>query len=175
MYFFLLLSMCLSKEVLVFNEELLIVFSFSVFIFLLYSLTSNQISLTLDLRANSIKQEFDFYIKIHKDVLNYLVVYYSKQKTLPLDINNFFFIFKKDTLLVVQGYSNLVLKLLFCGIDDKLKKIISLEVKYSYFIQSKIILYLYEHLLLSFSNKKLFFCSVFMKKAIFSLSKLNYF
>jgi len=150
---FLFFSICFSKEIFVFNEELLIVFSFLVFLFLVYSLISNQVGVELDLRANNIKQEFDFYVKIHKDTLNYLLLYYNKQKCLSVDIDKAFLILKKDTCLVIQAYSNLVLKFLFFSFDDKFKKILSLELKLYAFIQNEINIKLYDYLLLTFKKK----------------------
>ena len=56
----------LSKEILVFNEEILVLFSFVVFFSLSYNFVSGSISHELDLRSNKIKEEIDFYKEIIK-------------------------------------------------------------------------------------------------------------
>jgi hypothetical protein len=169
---FLFFSICFSKEVLVFNEELLIVFSFLVFIFLVYNLLSKQISLELDFRADKIKQEFNFYTKAQKETLKYLIQYYSKQKELALDIEKLFFILRKDTYLIIELYSHLIFKLLSFIIEDKLKKILSIELKFNILVQNYIISLLCSHLFLYFSNKRKRLARFFIKKSILSLRKI---
>ena len=173
LYLILFFSICLSKEILVFNEELLIVFSFFVFLFLIYTLTSNQIGLELDLRANKIKQEFDFYIELQKETFKYLIQYYNKQKSLSCDIEKAFIFLKEDIFLIINTYSNILLKFLSLSIEDKLKKIFSLELKSYAFIKNTIILKLYDYLLIFFKKKTNISSSIFIKKAIIFLSKMN--
>jgi len=173
LYLVLFFSICLSKEVLVFNEELLIVFSFFVFLFLIYNLTSNQIDLELDCRAGKVREEFDFYVQLQKQTFKYLIQYYNKQKSLSTDIEKAFVFLKEDIFLIISTHSNIMLKFLSFSIEDKLKKILSLKLKSYGFIRDTIILKLYEYLFIFFKKKTNALSSTFIKKAIIFLSKMN--
>ena len=61
LFLLLLVLVVLSKEILVFNEEILVLFAFGIFIFLVYNFASSLISLELDARSVKIEEEFSFY------------------------------------------------------------------------------------------------------------------
>ena len=61
LYGVLLMLIALSKEFLVFNEEVLVLLAFSIFIYLLVNYAGEMISSELDARKIKIKEEFDLY------------------------------------------------------------------------------------------------------------------
>ena len=61
LYGVLLVLIALSKEFLVFNEEVLVLLAFSIFIYLLVNYAGEMIASELDSRKIKIKEEFDLY------------------------------------------------------------------------------------------------------------------
>jgi F0F1-type ATP synthase membrane subunit b/b' len=59
LFFCFLILIAFSKEVLVFNEEVLILFCFSVFIYLIINYGGDMIASELDSRNKKIKEELD--------------------------------------------------------------------------------------------------------------------
>jgi F0F1-type ATP synthase membrane subunit b/b' len=150
--FLLLLLTVLSKEILVFNEEILVLFAFGIFIFLVYNFAGNLISIELDARSVKIEEEFSFYKHIQQKTLNHLVSYHKKQILLSEEVNSIFAITKNDIKIVVNNYSQLFEKFLIAGVDDKLKKIVSIELKFNSLLQDKISSELYSFLIFKYSK-----------------------
>jgi len=138
LFFILFTLTLLSKEVLVFNEEILVLFAFGTFVFLVYNFASNLISEDLDSRANKIREEFHFYKDIQEKTLSHLILYHNKQKLLSEEIKSIFLILKKDIDIIISSYSKLFSKLFINAVEDKLKKIISSESKLNLILQNKI-------------------------------------
>jgi len=61
LYVALLGLVALSKEFLVFNEEVLVLLAFAIFIYLLVNYGGEMIAAELDSRKDKIKEEFDLY------------------------------------------------------------------------------------------------------------------
>ena len=80
----------LSKEILVFNEEILVLFAFGIFIFLVYNFASDLISSELDSRSVKIQEEFNFYRSMQEKTLTHLIAYHNKQKLLSEEIKAIF-------------------------------------------------------------------------------------
>ena len=79
LFFLLSILIVLSKEILVFNEEILVLFAFGIFIFLVYNFAGNLISLELDARSVKIEEEFGFYKHMQQKTLSHLISYHKKQ------------------------------------------------------------------------------------------------
>ena len=73
----LLILIVLSKEILVFNEEILVLFSSGIFIFLTYNFAGGMIALELDARANKIQEEFNYYRDMQEKTLIHLISYHN--------------------------------------------------------------------------------------------------
>ena len=155
---FLLLSILivLSKEILVFNEEILVLFAFGIFIFLVYNFAGSLISLELDARSVKIEEEFSFYKQMQQKTLSHLVSYHKKQILLSEEVKSIYLITKNDIKVVISNYSQMFVKFLINGIDDKLKKIVSIEIKFNSLLQEKISSELYSFLIFKYikSNDK---------------------
>lgn len=134
----LLILVILSKEVLVFNEEILVLLAFSVFVFLIYNFASDLISSELDSRNAKIEQEFVFYNDVQKRTFLHLISYNRKQILLSEEVKLIYSILKKDITLLVVNYSNLFVNYLSNCIDDKLKKIVSAENKLNEILKKKL-------------------------------------
>jgi len=137
-FFIFLILFVFSKEVIVFNEEVLILFSFSIFIYLVYNLLSNSISLELDNRSSKIQQEFTQYREVQKSTLSYLISYHDKQTRLLADIETIFNLTKVNVELIIRSYSELFIKNLYNLVEDKLKRVLINELKYKSLLQTKI-------------------------------------
>nr|YP_010577899.1 ATP synthase F0 subunit 4 [Cryptomonas pyrenoidifera]UZP15119.1 ATP synthase F0 subunit 4 [Cryptomonas pyrenoidifera] len=150
----LLFLISLSKEILVFNEEILVLFSFGIFIFLVYNFGSTMISSELDSRAVKIQEEFNYYKNMQEKTLSHLVSYHKKQKLLSEEIKTIFVVIKKDISLIILTYSQLFIKSLNNAIEDKLKKIIASQSKFDSLLQIKISNELYMFLISKYSSSK---------------------
>jgi F0F1-type ATP synthase membrane subunit b/b' len=150
----LIVLISLSKEILVFNEEVLVLFSFFVFISLVYHFLSFQISCELDSRSNKIREEFIYYKDLQKNILAYLISYHNKQRCLLEEIKNILLSTKRDILYIKTSYSKLFLKFLLNAIEDKFKKVLSNESKFDSLLQNKINSDLYNFLISKYTLKK---------------------
>jgi len=144
----------LSKEILVFNEEILVLFAFGIFIFLVYNFASDLISSELDSRSIKIQEEFNFYKNMQEKTLTHLIVYHNKQKLLSEEIKAIFMITKKDISATLSTYSQLFIKSFLYTIEDKLKKILIGESKFNSLLQDKISSELYSFLISKYSLNK---------------------
>ena len=77
LFFLLSILIVLSKEILVFNEEILVLFAFGIFIFLVYNFAGSLISIELDSRSVKIEEEFSFYKQMQQKTLNHLISYHK--------------------------------------------------------------------------------------------------
>lgn len=82
--FKILLIICIvcSKEILVFNEEILIVLAFSVFIYLVSSSASTMIADELNEKSKTIKAKFEIYKDIQEKTIIHLLNYHHKREIL---------------------------------------------------------------------------------------------
>jgi hypothetical protein len=68
------------------------------------------------------------------------------------EVNSIFAITKNDIKIVVNNYSQLFEKFLIAGVDDRLKKIVSIELKFNSLLQDKISSELYSFLIFKYSK-----------------------
>ena len=163
-----------SKEILVFNEEILVLFAFGVFIYLTYNFAGQMISEELDSRSNKIQEEFHTYKNIQEKTLIHLISYHNKQKHLSEEIKNIFALTKKDVDLIISNYTQTFTKLINANVEEKLKKVISNEGKSNSILQSKINEELYNYLTISYStNKKKKGSTALLANSISTLSKIK--
>jgi len=170
----LLVLIVFSKEILVFNEEVLVLFSFGIFSFLTYNFAGTMISSELDSRALKIKEEFVYYKDMQEKTLSHLISYHNKQKLLCDEVKSIFSTLKKDIDLILFNNSKLFLKSFTSIIEDKLKKIIANELKFNVLLQSKINNELYVYLLSKYSaGKDKKNSTLFLTNSISSLSNIK--
>ena len=150
----LLFLIALSKEILVFNEEILVLFSFGIFIFLVYNFGSSLISQELDSRAIKIQEEFNYYKSMQEKTLTHLISYHKKQKLLSDEIKSILSITTKDISLILSTYSQLFIRSFNNIIEEKLRKIIATESKFNALLQTKISSELYVFLISKYSSSK---------------------
>ena len=150
----LLFLVALSKEILVFNEEILVLFSFGIFIFLVYNFGSTLISSELDSRAIKIQEEINYYKNMQEKTLNHLISYHEKQKLLSDEIKSILSITIKDINLILSTFSLLFVRSFNNIIEEKLKKIIATESKFNSLLQVKISNELHTFLISKYSLTK---------------------
>lgn len=174
LFFLLSILILLSKEILVFNEEILVLFAFGIFIFLVYNFAGDFFSIELDARSAKIEEEFSFYKNIQQKTLIHLISYHKKQVFLSEEVKSIFTITKKDIDIIVSNYSQLFSKFLIVSIDDKLKKIVSIEFKFNSLLQEKISSELYSYLSSKYTKKSDRKVSTrLLLNSIYSLSKVK--
>jgi len=80
LYVVLLGLIAFSKEFLVFNEEVLVLLAFVIFIYLIVTYGGEVIGGELDLRKEKIKEEFDLYKNLQEKTFTHLISYHKKTK-----------------------------------------------------------------------------------------------
>ena len=100
LYIILLALVALSKEFLVFNEEVLVLLAFAIFIYLLVNYGGEMIASELDARKEKIKEEFDLYKNLQEKTFTHLISYHQKQKLLNSEIKEIFEISKAEILIL---------------------------------------------------------------------------
>ena len=106
LYGVLLVLIALSKEFLVFNEEVLVLLAFSIFIYLLVNYGGEMIAGELDSRKEKIKEEFDLYKNLQEKTFTHLISYHQKQKLLSSEIKEVFEISKAEIANIEKFYEN---------------------------------------------------------------------
>lgn len=148
----LLTFIVVSKEVLVFNEEILVLFSFIIFSSLAYNFITNFFSLELDLRSIKIQEEFRLYNETQDKVYYYLMSYYEKQRSLYKRVEFIFSTINKCIDFLLSNNVVTHIKLLIIDIDEKLKKIAIINSKLLFTMQREIASKLFTFLTLKHSN-----------------------
>lgn len=148
-YFYgaLLLLVCFSKEFLVFNEEVLVLLSFAIFIFLLINYGGEMIASELDSRKQKIKEEFDLYKNLQEKTFIHLIAYHKKQKLLSFEIKEIFEISKSEIFNIEKYYENSLQNHLVFNFEERLKRVVTNENKTNLALQKEIFLELKSYLM----------------------------
>lgn len=141
----------LSKEILVFNEETLILFSFILFSYLSYKFVGDSFYKELHDRNFAIEKDLQFYNNIQKDIILNLFVYYENQKNLVVHIQNIINFIKHIVVLLTNRFLFLLKKQYNLFIENNLKKLVTLEQKLKNDIQESILEFIMKFLVLKFS------------------------
>jgi len=113
-----------SKEILVFNEEVLIVLAFSIFIYLVLNGASSMIAEELDEKAQSIQNKFNVYNDIQEKTIVYLCDYYTKREFLSTKIQKIETI-QKARVSTIERYVKInCQKLVVSHIEDILTRFV---------------------------------------------------
>ena len=135
---FLFLTVLISKEFLIFNEEILVLLAFGFFIRLVVILIGQVSAEELIVRGNKIKVDFDFYKNLQTKGLIYVLSYNKKQKNLSLELRKNASLSRSDISNLAHFYPkafhNLVLAVGFAC----LKRIINHDTEVSDFGQSSL-------------------------------------
>ena len=114
-----------------------------------------------------------FYNDIQKKTFVHLVSYHKKQLLLCEEVKLIYSILKKDVDSLVINYSNMLSKHLLVSIDDKLRKILSLEVKLNEIFQEKLNSNLYFFLMSKYRKISSKGFLLILKSSIISLSSVR--
>jgi len=151
LYVVLLGLVILSKEFLVFNEEVLVLFAFILFIYLFVVYGGEIIAGELDLRKEKIKEEFDLYKSLQEKTFMHLVSYYKKQRLLSLEIKEIFDISKVEILNIEKYYQSSLENLLILSFEERLKRVSINEKKTNAVLQNEIFVNLQFYLIKCYS------------------------
>nr|QIC54964.1 ATP synthase F0 subunit 4 [Cryptophyta sp. CCMP2293] len=90
----------ISKEFIIFNEEILVLFAFGFFIHLVVIGIGQVSGEELIMRGNKIKGDFDFYKNLQTKGLSYLINYNEKQQELSQELkkNSLFLYFEISSI-----------------------------------------------------------------------------
>ena len=133
---FLFFFVFVSKEFLVFNEEILVLFAFFLFIFLVINFCKVLINDSLNFKIEVIKGEFDFYKNLQKQTVLYLINYYKKQILLSKSLTKILSLAKNEIEIIHLCFKKLWRNKIKINFEEKLKKLISCESQKNLFIQS---------------------------------------
>ena len=129
LYGVLLVLVALSKEFLVFNEEVLVLLAFAIFIYLLVNYGGEMIAGELDSRKEKIKEEFDLYKNLQEKTFTHLISYHQKQKLLSSEIKEVFEI-RNQKLLILKNIMRIHYKIyLYLNFEERLKRVSTNENK----------------------------------------------
>lgn len=136
----LIISILISaKELLVFNEEILIVIAFSTFIYLVSKYGSDILSKDLDEKAIIIQNKFDIYINIQEKTIIHLLNYHSKRIALSIKIKTISKIKKLRMGIINDYYKNNLNKKTLLQVEDTLNRFILNEYINSLSFQLKFV------------------------------------
>ncbi len=133
---FFLFFIFISKEFLVLNEEVLVLISFSIFLFLIINYAKASINDSLNLKLEEINNEFDFYKNLQKQTIYYLINFYKKQILLAQNVKKIL-VFNLEQLYFIEIYSsNLWVNGVKLNFEDKLKKLVNYELQKNIYVQN---------------------------------------
>jgi F0F1-type ATP synthase membrane subunit b/b' len=151
LYIVLLGLVALSKEFLVFNEEVLVLLAFAIFVYLLVNYGGEMIAAELDSRKEKIKEEFDLYKNLQEKTFTHLINYHKKQKLLSSEIKEIFEISKSEIANIERYYENLLQNSLISNFEERLKRVSTNENKTNSALQKEIFSDLRAYLMDSYS------------------------
>ena len=151
LYIILLGLVALSKEFLVFNEEVLVLLAFGIFIYLMVNYGGEMIAGELDSRKEKIKEEFDLYKNLQEKTFTHLISYHKKQQSLTTEIKEVFDISKSEINNIEKYYENLFQNFLVSNFEERLKRVSINENKTNSALQKEIFVDLRAHLMDSYS------------------------
>jgi hypothetical protein len=122
----LLLLILISKECLILNEEILVLFSFIVFCRLIVTYISQLIEVELKIRTKKMKKSYNFLKQLQNKSLLLSKKYSEKQARFSLFLIKSLILIKKETLLITNIFQRtLNNKMISSGVsilDDSLSK-----------------------------------------------------
>ena len=151
LYIILLALVALSKEFLVFNEEVLVLLAFAIFIYLLVNYGGEMIASELDARKEKIKEEFDLYKNLQEKTFTHLISYHQKQKLLNSEIKEIFEISRAEISNIEKYYENSLQNFLVTNLEERLKRVATNENKNNAALQKEIFVDLRAYLMDSYS------------------------
>jgi len=141
---FLFLAVLISKEFLIFNEEILVLLAFGVFIYFIVIVMGQFINEELALRGNKIKVNFDFYKNLQIKSLSYLLNFYNKQRSLSLELKKNASLSKFDISTLADFYPKAFRNLVIFVGFARLKRGISHDAETSDLCQSSLFIDFYK-------------------------------
>lgn len=123
LYVVLLGSIGLSKEFLVFNEEVLVLFAFGIFICLFVGYGGGMVGEELDFRKEKIQEEFDLYKNLQEKTFAHLVSYHEKQKLLSFQVKEMLDVSRSEILNTEIHYQNSLENFLSLNFEERLKRV----------------------------------------------------
>lgn len=129
-----------AKEILVFNEEILIVIAFSLFLYLVLQYGSSMIATELDDKAKIIQNKFDIYKNIEEKTMIHLINYHKKREFLSEKIKLLSNIKKSRINIIQQYYKAILLKQVLLQTEETLNRLIFNEFSTLFILQEKFII-----------------------------------
>lgn len=137
--FFGLFLIMFSKEVFVFNEEVLIVLAFLIFIYLVLTAGGELISKSLDEKAALIQKKFDIYVGIQEKTIIHLKNYHQKRTFLAQKLGTITQI-KNFRVKILNAFFKIKLnKIPTVQIDGTLLRLAFIEYAYRLAFQQRLI------------------------------------
>ena len=132
----LLVLVFISKEFIVFNEEILVLVAFFIFISLIINFAKSSINDSLNSKLEEIKNEFDFYKNLQKQTISYLINFHKKQALLAKNVQKILSFSIEQLKFVESCFDIFWYNRIKINFEDKLKKLINCESQKNTFIQN---------------------------------------
>jgi len=117
----------LSKEVIVFNEEILVLFAFGLFVYLVSVYGGAMLAEELDNRGLKIKEELDLYKGLQQKTLQHLINYHSKQRQLTGELQSILRVSKEELIIFELYHTDALINATLASLDERLKRIVIAE------------------------------------------------
>jgi len=124
---FLFVIILLSKEVIVFNEEILVLFAFGLFVYLVSVYGGAMLAEELDNRGLKIKEELDLYKGLQQKTLQHLINYHSKQRQLTGELQSILRVSKEELIIFELYHTDALINATLASLDERLKRIVIAE------------------------------------------------
>lgn len=164
--FVLLILVVFSKEILVFNEEILVLLSFIVFSLLLHNFAISVFLLELNMRSCRIKEEFFYYKCLHKKTFIHFVSYFNKQRLLSEKVKIIFSVVGNNIESALSNNLLLFSNLLVLSVNDKLNRLVFFESSLIISLRREINLKLFAFLVVVYNKNRLRFKKSFLRFAL---------
>nr|YP_009476679.1 ATP synthase F0 subunit 4 [Storeatula sp. CCMP1868]AVM81172.1 ATP synthase F0 subunit 4 [Storeatula sp. CCMP1868] len=158
--FALIFFILISKEFIVFNEEVLVLLAFLVFIFLVIKFVKNSINDSLNEKLEIIRKEFEFYKNLQKQTISYLINYHLKQISLVKNMKTILNLGNMELNYTKDYFSLFWFNKVKVNFEEKTKKLTSFEFQKNLFIQSFYVSNLVNALIIEYSLLNQFITTV---------------
>jgi hypothetical protein len=136
LYSFLAFVVASSKNIIIYNEEIIILINFIAFLYFMYSTTSVSVVESLQERSDAIKHEFQRFLDLKKELLLTLISAHKKQK--EFDLSLLAMAGTNEIKFISQAAENVAQSRVYSKVMSKLKRLVQTKQSFTDSMQSSI-------------------------------------
>lgn len=141
-----------SKEIILYNEETLVLITFTLFVIFAYINVSDSVADELKDRAAKIQSEFEGFFTVRENVLKLLITYHEKQTVLYKEIHAIFNATKDQIQTIIEKQQKAFEHNLALQIKQKLRAVQAEEARTIQEIQKKVLINISSEFAADFQN-----------------------